>query len=183
MNFEAQPGEAMAEKELNEKELAIVREAIAFLWRNIGKNVRRLREARGLTQELLAEMTGRGKFGISVRTIARLEAGQRVSDETLKAIAGALNVSLDTLSEIEEREPAVTEDEERKLVRELIGGEEARCDSSDASASRPRRSRLDRFAERDPRLRFSLRPALERGRRGCHRPIFRRAGRLGAVLG
>ena len=85
IDFEAGATEAMAEKNLSEKDLALIHEAIAFPWRSIGENVRRLREARRLTQELLAEMTGHGKFGVSVRTIARLEAGRRVSDETLKA--------------------------------------------------------------------------------------------------
>jgi transcriptional regulator with XRE-family HTH domain len=110
----------MAEKNLSEEDLALVHESVGFLWCSIGKNVRSLREARGLTQELLSEMTGHGRYGISVRTIARLEAGQRVSDETLKAVAGALNVSLETLSQIHEREPEIGEEEERKLWRELV---------------------------------------------------------------
>lgn len=57
---------------------------------------------------------------MSVRTIARLEAGRRVSDETLKAVAGALNVSLDRLSVIDEPEPKISEADERKLLRKLI---------------------------------------------------------------
>ena len=66
MDFGAQPENAVTRKDPIEEALPAVHEIVAFLWRSIGKNVRRLREARGLTQEQLAEMTGHGKFGVSV---------------------------------------------------------------------------------------------------------------------
>lgn len=52
-----------------------------------GTDVAREREARGLTQELLATMAG-----VSVRSIRRAEGGQGVSAETLRCLAAALDV-------------------------------------------------------------------------------------------
>ena len=51
--------------------------------------LRRLREARALTQEALA-----AKCGLSRKTIQRIERGEPVRDETLAFIAGALGVAV-----------------------------------------------------------------------------------------
>jgi len=58
----------------------------------VSKNIRQLREHRAWTQEHLAEAAG-----ITVRTVQRAESGQGMTAETLTAIAGAFDVSLDDL--------------------------------------------------------------------------------------
>lgn len=57
LNFEVQQEKPAAGDHANDAELPTVHEIVAFLWRSIGNNVRWLREERGLTQELLSEMT------------------------------------------------------------------------------------------------------------------------------
>jgi transcriptional regulator with XRE-family HTH domain len=83
--FEKLSAESKAMVETFEKEM----------WKTIGQNVRKLREARGATQEGLAEMTGGRKHGISVRTIARVENGEPVSLETLKDLAATFDVDVE----------------------------------------------------------------------------------------
>jgi transcriptional regulator with XRE-family HTH domain len=66
--------------------------------RTLGRNIRRLRRARGLTQEQLGTRVG----GADKSHISRIEAGR--IDPTLstaRAIAKALGVSLDDLAGIE----------------------------------------------------------------------------------
>ena len=75
---------------------ATVAQLIEAGWKSIGKNVKGLREQHCRTQEELAIMSG-GKHGVSVRTIARIESGEQISEESLRAIAGAFNVSVDDL--------------------------------------------------------------------------------------
>lgn len=54
--------------------------------------IKKLREDRGWSQEQLAEISG-----ISVRTIQRIESGQRASLETLKCLAAVFETNIPTL--------------------------------------------------------------------------------------
>ena len=56
--------------------------------------VRRLREKKGWSQEQLAELSG-----VSLRTVQRVEAGNRASLETLKSLASVFEVKLESLTE------------------------------------------------------------------------------------
>ena len=56
--------------------------------------VRRLRAKRNWSQEQLADFSG-----LSVRTIQRVENGQKASLETLKCIAAVFEVEVSTLTE------------------------------------------------------------------------------------
>ncbi len=59
----------------------------------IGKNLRRLRTQRGMTQKKLAEMVQLEGPVVNDLVILRIESGQRfVSDFELKALAHVLNV-------------------------------------------------------------------------------------------
>ena len=59
----------------------------------LGRNIRICREAKGLTQERLAELSN-----ISVKHISKIELGKiNLKIETLVNIANALDVSTDTL--------------------------------------------------------------------------------------
>jgi len=62
---------------------------------NIIKNLRKLREAKGLSQEKLARMAD-----VANNTIIKIEAGknQNPTLDTLKKIAKALEVSIDELT-------------------------------------------------------------------------------------
>ncbi len=61
---------------------------------NITKNLRKLREAKGLSQEKLARMAD-----VANNTIIKIEAGknQNPTLDTLRKIAKALDVSVDEL--------------------------------------------------------------------------------------
>ena len=61
---------------------------------NITKNLRKLRETKGLTQEKLARLAD-----VSNNTIIKIEAGknQNPTLDTLKKVAKALEVSVDEL--------------------------------------------------------------------------------------
>ena len=61
---------------------------------NITKNLRKLRETKGLSQEKLARLSD-----VANNTIVKIEAGknQNPTLETLKKIAKALDVSVDNL--------------------------------------------------------------------------------------
>lgn len=66
----------------------------------VGRTVRKLRKARGWSQEALSE-----RAGVSVSTVTHIEAGKhdtRVS--LLEAVAGALEISLPDLLGQAERE-------------------------------------------------------------------------------
>jgi transcriptional regulator with XRE-family HTH domain len=65
--------------------------------KTIGLNVRRFRQAKGITQEELAHNSGGRRFGISVRTIARVEAGAPVAHERLETLAATLDVDIEDL--------------------------------------------------------------------------------------
>jgi transcriptional regulator with XRE-family HTH domain len=87
--------------------------------------VRKLRLQRGWSQDQLAELTG-----LSVRTIQRVERGQRPSLETAKALASVFEVDLSTFTPeiIDMRdETELQPDEEAALkyakrVREFLEG-------------------------------------------------------------
>ncbi|MGB0921496.1 MAG: 2TM domain-containing protein [Alphaproteobacteria bacterium] len=64
--------------------------------------VRKLRLSRGWSQEQLADFTG-----ISVRTIQRLERGQRPGLETAKALAAVFETDVSTFLESEASSPQV----------------------------------------------------------------------------
>lgn len=56
--------------------------------------LKQLRISRFLSQEQLADMSG-----LSVRTIQRIESGQKASTESLKCLAAALDVNINTLNQ------------------------------------------------------------------------------------
>lgn len=56
--------------------------------------LKQLRIGRHLSQDQLAEMSG-----LNVRTIQRIESGQNASLETLKCLAAALDVDIETLNQ------------------------------------------------------------------------------------
>jgi transcriptional regulator with XRE-family HTH domain len=56
--------------------------------------LKQLRLSRHLSQEQLAQMSG-----LNVRTIQRIESGQKASVESLKCLASALNVEIATLTQ------------------------------------------------------------------------------------
>lgn len=56
--------------------------------------VAEIRKQKSLTQENLAEKTY-----VTVRTVQRVEAGEDVSNETLKSISNALDVTVNELFE------------------------------------------------------------------------------------
>jgi len=60
----------------------------------IGKNIKRLRQAKDLSQDRLSKAAG-----VSYNSIIKLETGGIINPtiETLQKIAGALNVSVDDL--------------------------------------------------------------------------------------
>lgn len=58
--------------------------------------VQKLRVQRGWSQEQLAEMSG-----VSVRTVQRIERGDRASPESLKAIAAVFEIDFSQLQEAE----------------------------------------------------------------------------------
>ena len=66
--------------------------------KSIGENIRKLRNAKGMTQEQLsAQLQVRG-CDLSRGTLAKIEAGIRhISAEELKAIKAVFNVSYDDL--------------------------------------------------------------------------------------
>ena len=81
--------------------------------------VRKLRLQRGWSQEYLAEISG-----LSVRTIQRIERGQKAGLESLNALAAVFEVQLSQLHEdTEMNEQNMTWDEQRALeyVRDVKG--------------------------------------------------------------
>ena len=61
---------------------------------NLAKNVKRLREAKGLSQEKLARLVD-----VANNTLIKMETGENINPtlETLKRVAKALDVSVDNL--------------------------------------------------------------------------------------
>ena len=62
---------------------------------NLAKNLKQLREAKGITQEKLARLAD-----VANNTIIKIESGknQNPTLDTLKSIAGVLEVSLEELT-------------------------------------------------------------------------------------
>ncbi|MCF2490811.1 helix-turn-helix domain-containing protein [Dyadobacter sp. CY347] len=74
---------------------------------SVSEQIRSLRKSKGLSQEALAE-----NAGINLRTLQRIENGQAVPrGETLRLLAGALDVSVQDLSESVEALPNSMEDD------------------------------------------------------------------------
>lgn len=71
--------------------------------------LKQLRMSRHLSQEQLAEMSG-----LSVRTIQRIESGQKASLESQKCLAAALDIDLDTLNQ-----PAIKVDKSSENWKKL----------------------------------------------------------------
>src|SRR4051812_7319472 len=65
----------------------------------VGENIRKYREARSWTQVQLAEAAV-----IDERTVQRAESGRAIGAESLQAIAGALDVSIERLRESPDEE-------------------------------------------------------------------------------
>jgi len=61
---------------------------------NLAKNVKKLREAKGLSQEKLARLAD-----VANNTLIKMETGENINPtlETLKRVAKALDVSVDNL--------------------------------------------------------------------------------------
>ncbi|MCD8026942.1 MAG: helix-turn-helix domain-containing protein [Clostridiales bacterium] len=59
---------------------------------NLGANIKKIRQAKGMTQEQLAE-----RADISVNFMSLIENGKNMSAETLVKIANSLEVSVDNL--------------------------------------------------------------------------------------
>ncbi len=63
-----------------------------------GKNVRRLREERKISQDQLAAKLQTEGLGVNQNSISRIETGKRVvADFELKALAAVLNVEINEL--------------------------------------------------------------------------------------
>ncbi|WP_165025310.1 helix-turn-helix domain-containing protein [Dysgonomonas sp. ZJ279] len=62
-----------------------------------GHNIKRLRESRGMKQETIAHV-----MDLAQQTISKYESKRTLDDDILKKFAEALNVSVDTLKEMEE---------------------------------------------------------------------------------
>ena len=60
--------------------------------KHIGRNISRIRELRGMKQEILAE-----EMGISQQSISYIEGSETVDEEKLKTIAKALGVSVEAI--------------------------------------------------------------------------------------
>jgi transcriptional regulator with XRE-family HTH domain len=116
----------------------------------ISSRVKRLRTERAWSQEQLAEICG-----VSVRTIQRLETGEKMSFETLKAIATAFDLDVRDLTEAQASSagPASSpENEEHKkpnivFVRRITSGNELYGMIGDAHAYRLQNDELDTAEE------------------------------------
>ncbi|OXG08462.1 DNA-binding XRE family transcriptional regulator [Flavobacterium araucananum] len=65
--------------------------------KHIGRNISRIRELRGIKQELLAEA-----MGISQQSVSNIEAKETVDKETLVEIAKALGVTVEAIENFSE---------------------------------------------------------------------------------
>ncbi|HCM1502762.1 TPA: 2TM domain-containing protein [Vibrio parahaemolyticus] len=73
--------------------------------------IRKLRLQRGWSQEHLAELSG-----LSIRTIQRIERGQKPGLESLKSLAAVFDTSVSKL----EQEPAMTDDEKFTVEEQRV---------------------------------------------------------------
>lgn len=77
--------------------------------------IKRWREERHWSQEHLAQLAG-----VGLRTLQRIENGQKASGETLKALANAFNVDVVALCVDPEIEAAqIVQSRQKKVVRDL----------------------------------------------------------------
>lgn len=77
--------------------------------------IKRWREERHWSQEHLAQLAG-----VGLRTLQRIENGQKASAETLKALANAFNVDVVALCVDPEIEAAqIVQSRQKKVVRDL----------------------------------------------------------------
>ncbi|OXA91270.1 helix-turn-helix domain-containing protein [Flavobacterium hercynium] len=65
--------------------------------KNIGRNISRMRELRGMKQEALAEA-----MGVSQQTVSGLEGSYEIEEQRLAQIARALGVTVDALENFTE---------------------------------------------------------------------------------
>ena len=75
-----------------------IRETLIIILTTTNKifmNIKNLRKQKHITQDELAQ-----KSGVSIRTIQRIEAGQEPKGHTAKALAKALDLKLNTLSQM-----------------------------------------------------------------------------------
>jgi transcriptional regulator with XRE-family HTH domain len=99
--------------------------------RELGKHVRALRRARGLTQDVLAE-----RSGLSADTIRRIEHGFSTSIDTLRKLCSGLGIAPSTMLESFE----LSRTDERRELFDLIG---SRSDQEIALVTRVVRVLLD----------------------------------------
>ncbi|MXV52461.1 helix-turn-helix domain-containing protein [Pedobacter sp. HMF7647] len=64
---------------------------------HIGRKISRIRELRGMKQDVLAT-----ELGISQQTISRIEASETVEEDMLKKIAGVLGVTTEAIENFSE---------------------------------------------------------------------------------
>ncbi|HIG0358917.1 TPA: helix-turn-helix domain-containing protein [Clostridium sporogenes] len=78
----------------------------------LGLNIKRIREEKGISAYRLAK-----NAGVGVSTISQIETGKRQSlnSTTIEKIANALNISADTLMDIEENKEYVVTDMEQTI--------------------------------------------------------------------
>ena len=77
--------------------------------------VKQLRVAKGWSQEQLAEFSG-----LNVRTIQRIEKGQKASAESLKALAAVFELEIDDWGEEEREEQVRMENDARKQAAKHV---------------------------------------------------------------
>ncbi|OHT44904.1 MULTISPECIES: helix-turn-helix domain-containing protein [Flavobacterium] len=65
--------------------------------RNIGRNISRIRELRGMKQEILAEA-----IGVSQQSVSNIEASENIDKEKLVLIAKALGVTVEAIENFTE---------------------------------------------------------------------------------
>ena len=90
------------------------------IWRTMTHSLKKIRLEKLWTQEQLAEISG-----VSVRTIQRLENGEKASLETQRALAAALNLDISAIfpNEEDNSAPALTSSEaesEEMLTHQTI---------------------------------------------------------------
>ncbi|WP_165041501.1 helix-turn-helix domain-containing protein [Dysgonomonas sp. ZJ709] len=67
-----------------------------------GHNIKRLREARGLKQEVIADV-----LNMAQPSVARLEQKETIDDETLQKLASILSVPIEIIKQLEEDPAAI----------------------------------------------------------------------------
>ncbi len=65
--------------------------------RNIGRNIARLREIKGINQKELAE-----RLGVTQQAVSRIELSDSIEEETLQRIAGVLGLATESIRNFNE---------------------------------------------------------------------------------